>query len=171
MSSLVNELLSFSKAGLRTKDLELRSDPLAELCARVIAREAEGKADITVNVDADLNVLADPDLLARAIGNVLRNAVRYAGDAGPIALTATARGSDVSFAITDSGAGVPPETLHRLFDPFYRPETARTREGGGAGLGLAIVKSCVEACGGTVAVKNAQPHGLEVAMVLRGAAE
>ena len=63
-----------------------------------------------------------------------------------------------------------PETLHRLFDPFYRPETARTREGGGAGLGLAIVKSCVEACGGSVAVKNVEPSGLELTMTLRRAA-
>jgi two-component system sensor histidine kinase CpxA len=170
MSSLVNELLSFSKAGLRAKDLELRPVPLAELCASAIAREAQGKPDITVHVDVALKVLADPDLLARAIGNVLRNAIRYAGDAGPVVLTATARGADVSLAITDSGAGVPFETLHRLFDPFYRPETARTREGGGAGLGLAIVKSCVEACGGVVAVKNAQPCGLEVTMTLRRAA-
>ena len=169
MSTLVNELLSFSKAGLRAKDLELRAVPLAELCDRVILREAQGKPDIAVHVDAALNVLADPDLLARAIGNVLRNAVRYAGDAGPITITATMRGDGVQLAITDRGHGVPPETLHRLFDPFYRPETARTREGGGAGLGLAIVKSCVEACGGSVAVKNAQPCGLEVTMILRSA--
>jgi two-component system sensor histidine kinase CpxA len=94
--------------------------------------------------------------------------VRYAGDAGPIVLGATVRGADVILTITDSGPGVEPETLHRLFDPFYRPETARTREGGGAGLGLAIVKSCIEACGGTVAVKNARP-GLEVTMTLRHA--
>ena len=167
MSTLVNELLSFSKAGLRTKDLELRAVPLAELCAQAIAREAQGKSDITVNVDADVKVLADPDLLARAIGNILRNAVRYAGDAGPITVSAIVRGKNVSLAITDRGPGVAPETLHRLFDPFYRPETARTREGGGAGLGLAIVKSCVEACGGSVAVKNAQPRGLEVTMTLR----
>ncbi len=169
MSSLVNELLSFSKAGLRAKDLELRAVPLAELCGRVITREAQGKTDIAVNADAGLSVLGDPDLLARAIGNVLRNAIRYAGEAGPIVLSATTRGAHVFLAITDSGPGVAPETLHRLFDPFYRPETARTREGGGAGLGLAIVKSCVEACSGSVAVKNALPHGLEVTMTLRRA--
>ena len=169
MSTLVNELLSFSKAGLRAKDLELRKVPLGELCDRVILREAQGKVDIAVNADAGLCVLADPDLLARAIGNVLRNAVRYAGEAGPVVISATTRGTEVLLAITDCGPGVAPGTLHRLFDPFYRPETARTREGGGAGLGLAIVKSCVEACGGSVAVKNAQPRGLEVTMTLRRA--
>ena len=169
MSSLVNELLSFTKAGLRAKDIALNAVPLAALCDRVIAREALEKSGIAVNVDAGVSVLADPDLLARAVANVLRNAVRYAGDAGPIVITATTRGEDVCLAIADHGPGVPPETLHRLFDPFYRPETARTREGGGAGLGLAIVKTCVEACGGSVAVKNAQPRGLEVTMTLRRA--
>ncbi len=171
MSSLVNELLSFTKAGLRTKDIALKPVPLAALCARVIAREALENANLLVNVDAALQVLADPDLLARAIANVLRNAVRYAGDAGPITLAAIVRGDEVSLSITDRGPGVPQEFLHRLFDPFYRPETARTREGGGTGLGLAIVKSCVEACGGSVAVKNAQPTGLDVTMTLRRAAE
>ncbi|MEQ1853299.1 MAG: ATP-binding protein, partial [Chthoniobacteraceae bacterium] len=170
MSSLVNELLSFTKAGLRAKEIELRPVPLGELCSRVIAREAQGRPGLAVNVDPGLKVLAEPDLLARAVANVLRNALRYAGDAGPIDLTASARGADVLLAITDRGPGVPEESLHRLFDPFYRPESARTREGGGTGLGLAIVKSCVEACGGSVAVKNAQPSGLEVTMTLRRAA-
>jgi two-component system sensor histidine kinase CpxA len=56
-----------------------------------------------------------------------------------------------------------------LFDPFFRPEAARTRESGGAGLGLAIVKSCVEACGGTVSVRNVTPHGLQVDLRLQRA--
>ncbi len=167
MSALVNELLSFTKAGLRAKDLALNPVPLAALCARVIAREALENSGIVVQVEAGVSVLADPDLLARALANILRNAVRYAGGAGPITIAASTRGDDICIAISDRGPGVPPEFLHRLFDPFYRPETARTREGGGTGLGLAIVKSCVEACGGSVAVKNAQPCGLEVTMTLR----
>jgi two-component system sensor histidine kinase CpxA len=169
MSSLVNELLSFTKAGLRSKEIELRPVALADVCARVIAREAHDRADLALNVHPGLKVLADPDLLARAIANVLRNAVRYAGNAGTIVVTATSRNGEVILSVADRGPGVPKETLHRLFDPFYRPESARTREGGGTGLGLAIVKSCVEACGGSVEVKNAEPSGLEVTMTLRRA--
>ena len=70
-------------------------------------------------------------------------------------------------SVADHGPGVPPEALARLFDPFFRPETARTRETGGVGLGLAIVKSCVEACGGRVAVRNREPSGLELIFMLR----
>ena len=64
---------------------------------------------------------------------------------------------------------MPPESLARLFDPFYRPDTSRTEETGGTGLGLAIVKSCIEACGGSVAVRNREPHGLQIGIKLRTA--
>ena len=69
--------------------------------------------------------------------------------------------------VSDHGPGVPPEALDQLFDPFFRPETARTRETGGVGLGLAIVKSCVEACGGRVTVRNLEPVGLELTLTLQ----
>ena len=69
--------------------------------------------------------------------------------------------------MVDRGPGVPPEAIGRLFDPFFRPEDARTRETGGTGLGLAIVKSCVEACGGSVSVRNRVPSGLELTFRLK----
>jgi two-component system sensor histidine kinase CpxA len=73
----------------------------------------------------------------------------------------------VELVVTDTGPGVPPESLARLFDAFYRPDAARTREAGGVGLGLAIVKTCVEACGGAVAARNGASCGLEVILALR----
>ena len=167
MSALVNELLSFSKAGVRGREVELRTLPLAELARGVIAREAAGREDLVLEISDQLRVLAEPELLARALGNVIRNAVRYAGEAGAIHVGALARGEEIVVSVTDHGPGVPPESLHRLFDPFFRPEAARTREGGGAGLGLAIVKSAVEACGGSVSVHNVKPHGLQVEMRLQ----
>jgi two-component system sensor histidine kinase CpxA len=154
-----------------------------------VARESRECGGVIVDVPGSLAVMAEPDLLARALGNVIRNALRYASPtsaggegysyrpavqsdgrpAGPITVSARERGDHVSIFVTDSGPGVPEESLHRLFDPFFRPETARTRETGGTGLGLAIVKSCVEACGGSVAVRNAQPQGLQVEFELRRA--
>ena len=86
--------------------------------------------------------------------------------AGPIVVAARGSGAQVIVTVTDSCPGVPEAALHRLFDPFFRPEAARTRETGGAGLGLAIVKSCVEACGGTVTARNVQPTGLQVEFTL-----
>lgn len=169
MSTLVNELLSFSKAGVRGREVELRPVALAELVHEVVARDGGGHEGIAVEIDGQLRVLAEPELLARALGNIVRNAVRYAGDAGPIRIGTVVRGEDLLILVTDNGPGVQPESIHRLFDPFYRPEAARTREGGGAGLGLAIVKSCAEACGGSVNVRNVAPHGLQVELRLKRA--
>ena len=65
----------------------------------------------------------------------------------------------VVITVEDDGPGVPPDALSRLGEPFFRPETARTRETGGVGLGLAIVRSGVAACGGQVQFANRTPHG------------
>jgi two-component system sensor histidine kinase CpxA len=75
-------------------------------------------------------------------------------------------GTEVVVRLADSGPGVPPETVARLFDPFFRLEPDRGRSTGGSGLGLAIVKTCVEGCRGRVAARNLQPHGLEIAFTL-----
>ena len=159
MSALVDDLLVFSKASAGTRAATLQPVLLAQLAAGVISREAGATGSVTSDIPESLAVTADPALLARALANVIRNAVRYAGDAGPIRLSAVERSHEALLSITDCGPGVPGEMLHRLFDPFFRPESARTRETGGTGLGLAIVKSCIEACHGSVAVKNLKPRG------------
>ncbi len=166
MTSLVNELLSFSKASLKQKDVALESVPLADLARRVVEREAAG-AQIEIEMDETHRALASPDLLERALGNVIRNAVRYAGHAGPITVSSAITSADAILTVSDLGPGLPAEALDKIFDPFFRPESSRSRETGGTGLGLAIVKTCVEACQGVVTVRNRQPSGLLVEMRLR----
>jgi two-component system sensor histidine kinase CpxA len=107
--------------------------------------------------------------LSRALSNLIRNAVRYAGHAGPIEISAERLADGIAIRVSDSGPGVPPSELSRIFDPFYRVEASRSRETGGAGLGLAIVKTCVEACRGTVQARNRNPTGLEVTLRLPSA--
>ena len=159
MSGLVNELLSFSKAGLRSKDLQLSRVPLCSLVEKVLAREGVEPGEVRVDVSAEEEVWADPELLARALGNLVRNACRYAGAAGPIQIGTRREGPQTVLAVADEGPGVPPDTLPRLGEPFFRPDAARTREQGGTGLGLAIVKTCVEACQGTLVLRNRDPRG------------
>ncbi len=159
MSALVNELLAFTKAGLRPRDAALAPVELGPLAERVLARE--DPAQRVQLVSAPLTASADAELLARAAGNLVRNALRYAADAGTVTLALRADGDEVLLVVSDEGPGVPPEALARLGEPFYRPEAARARETGGAGLGLAIVKSCVQACGGRVVFRNRTPHGFE----------
>jgi two-component system sensor histidine kinase CpxA len=167
MSNLVNELLSFSKASLHNKSLQLLRVPLAELARRVAAREGGGGERVQVRIADELAALAEPDLLARALANLVRNALRYAGDGGPILITAEAADPGVAISVSDSGPGVPEEALQQIFDPFYRLEASRSRETGGVGLGLAIVKTCVEACQGSVTAANRQPSGLQVTLRLK----
>jgi two-component system sensor histidine kinase CpxA len=168
MSGLIGELLQFSKAG-SPREIALQTVSLASLVARVVAREAAG---VTVKCDIPdtLTVQTEPALLSRALGNVLRNAIRYAGGAGPIIVSAAPEQGGIALVVADSGRGVPSESLPRLFDAFYRPDPARERESGGTGLGLAIVKTCVEACGGRVAARNRLSSGLEVVFALPGPA-
>lgn len=166
MSQLINELLSLSKAGLKPADIKTVPVNLIEVVRRVTAREVGETVQFTIDVPEGLKVLAEPDLLARALGNVLRNAIRYAADAGPVTLTARAENELVRISVADCGPGVPPESLSRLFDPFYRVDSSRTRQTGGAGLGLTIVQSCMEACGGQVTAQNRAEGGLEVSLYL-----
>jgi two-component system sensor histidine kinase CpxA len=167
MSQLVAELLAFAKAGMKEQEVRLSAVLVKPVCEAVVAREAQGR-DVTVDVDPALSVLAQPQLLARAVANLVRNALRYAGHAGPVVVSARAVGDEAAISVRDRGPGVPPEALARLFEPFFRIEVDRDRATGGAGLGLAIVKTCVDACQGTLDARNLSP-GFEVEIRLRRA--
>lgn len=170
MSELVNELLMFSKAGMQPASAPAKRVDLAPVIERAVSHQAPGAGTIQVMpVAQGVAALAHEPYLLRAISNLLRNALRYAGEAGPIVVEARRVDGRVLVTVTDCGPGLPPESLDAVFEPFYRPESARSRDTGGAGLGLAIVKSCVEACGGTVVCRNRKPSGLEVAISLPAA--
>ena len=161
ISALVHELLAFSKTSLAARGANLEPVVLTEAVHAAVQREG---ADAQISIAADLRVLATPALISRAIGNILRNAVRYAP--GSIRIVAERADSEVALTISDDGPGIPADALPRIFDPFFRPNTSRTSDTGGTGLGLAIVKSCVEACGGSVTARNRSPSGLEVSIKL-----
>jgi two-component system sensor histidine kinase CpxA len=122
-----------------------------------------------LHVSEQIEVTADPLLLSRAFSNVLRNSVRYAGDSGPITISAVEHINQFSILISDCGPGVPEEALKRLAEPFFRPEASRSRSSGGVGLGLAIVKSCIEACDGALYFRNRAHGGFEVEIRLNRA--
>jgi two-component system, OmpR family, sensor histidine kinase CpxA len=167
MSGLVNELLSFSKAslgaGAKIQPTELHA--VAEKAIRREARDNEARNEVS----PDLVAMADSELLVRAVSNLVRNAVRYAGDAGPISVSAERIGEEIELRVSDEGPGVPETELPKLFDPFYRVDTSRARETGGVGLGLAIVKTCVESSRGTITCRNRTPRGFEAVIRLPAA--
>jgi two-component system sensor histidine kinase CpxA len=171
MSNLVNELLSFTKASLGGAAVKLQTVAVHALLEKAIARESAlgGGTEIKLNVAEDLRATADPDLLLRAFGNILRNAINYAGQAGPITIIAAGGAEFVEVTIEDCGPGIPNAAIAQVFDPFYRVDVSRARETGGVGLGLSIVKTCVESCGGTVRCENRAEGGLRVVTKLAAA--
>lgn len=100
---------------------------------------------------------ADEQRLAQVFGNLLDNALLHTPLGGPVELTCARNGDSVIVTVADDGEGIAAEHLPMIFERFYRADTARDREHGGAGLGLAIAKALVEAHGGTISVTSAGP--------------
>jgi signal transduction histidine kinase len=101
-------------------------------------------------------VLADYERILRVFSNLIVNAVKFSGASGEVRVTATRGQGTVRFSVIDSGPGIPPESLERIFDRFWQADSADRR---GAGLGLAIVKAIVTAHGGTIGVSSTVGHG------------
>lgn len=169
MTGLTDELLAFAKAELSAGSIKLEPVNVFDGVQRAVRAEARDGAGVEVDVAPNLAIAADPEFLFRSVSNLLRNAVRYAGGEGPIAISAERRGPLVRITVADSGPGIPEHAVDKVFTPFFRLDESRNRKTGGTGLGLAIVRSCVEACHGSVEARNRKPHGLEVVMTFPAA--
>ena len=170
LSSLVAGLLDvtraegdFSERNLRVVQLDALMHELADSCEI----EAEAKrCRFHRQLNQRIELQADPELLRRAIGNVLSNAVRYAPADSVIDVEAMAvEGKSARISVRDRGPGVPADTLRRIFTPFYRVDAARDTETGGVGLGLAIAQRAVLLHHGQVSAENAGP-GLRLTIIL-----
>jgi signal transduction histidine kinase len=112
----------------------------------------------------EAQVRADPDRLAVAIDALVENAVKFSGPKDAIELSARRRGGQVAICVTDSGRGIAPEDLERVFERFTRSRLSRGRDG--FGLGLAIVRAIVQAHGGSVRVRSKPGEGTTFELVL-----
>jgi len=106
-------------------------------------------------------VLGNPELLRRAVENVVRNAVRYSPERTAVEVELGEDENDARITVRDFGPGVPEQAMERIFDPFFRVEEARNTNGGGSGLGLSIAKRAVCVHRGKIVAENATP-GLRV---------
>ncbi|MEL6978244.1 MAG: HAMP domain-containing sensor histidine kinase [Pseudomonadota bacterium] len=140
----------------------------AELGEPVVLRRAARDADPAAGAAPAAIVDAAAPELARALNNLVDNALRYAGEA-TLRLDAAAPES-IAIEVLDRGPGVPEAFLERMTDPFARLEASRSRDTGGAGLGLAIAKALVERVGGTVSLANRDGGGFRARMILPRAA-
>lgn len=111
-------------------------------------------------------VLADPDMLSRAFANLCDNALRHTPSGGSVTIDATPENDQLLISVTDTGEGIPSQALPRVFERFYRVDSARQCSTGGSGLGLAIVRAIVEAHGGTIHAENAPGGGAKIVFTL-----
>ncbi len=108
-----------------------------------------------IGASRTLRARADADHLTQVLANLLQNAARYTPQGGRVTVSAEPRASDVLVMVSNTGDGIPPDDLPRVFERFYRVEKSRDRARGGAGIGLAIVKRLVELGGGRVGAESA----------------
>ena len=112
-------------------------------------------------------VMLRPRALRRCLDNLVTNAVRYGG--GKVTVTLEDKGAEVVIRVRDAGPGIPEAELEKVFEPYYRLESARSREGGGTGLGLSIARNIAELHGGNLLLRNHPDGGLEAILTLRPA--
>lgn len=158
---LAEDLSAVSRADEQRLDLRRGPvDPGALVAAAVQAAQptfaAKGVA-LQANIDQRLpSVAADADRIGEVLANLLGNALLHTPSGGLVEVTARGRGDELELAIADTGEGIPPELLERVFERFFRVDPARTRDGGtGSGIGLTITRAIVDAHGGRVWAESA----------------
>jgi two-component system phosphate regulon sensor histidine kinase PhoR len=170
MERLVKDLLRLARLDARQEPLEVAPCDLQQLFHSVVADLApsiEGKSQhVSVDVaPAACSVAADPAKLHDVVRNLVENAVNYSPEAAEIHLSARRQDGTITIEVADSGPGIPPEDITRVFERFYRVDKSRSRPGG-TGLGLAIVKHLVELHRGEATAMNRPEGGAVFTVVL-----
>lgn len=158
LEDLINEFFEITRFNLTNITLEYSSVNLTRLLEQ-LAYEFKpmlsGK-DLVCMLDAapDIMIKCDVDKMQRVFDNLLRNAVNYSFEKGEITIRVTQEGRNVHIVFSNQGNTIPPDRLERIFEQFYRLDSARSSRSGGAGLGLAIAKKIVESHGGRITARS-----------------
>jgi len=160
MVSLIDDLLDLAKIEAGRFALRTQAEPVDAMLEDALAlqrplAEAKGLA-LRFEVEPDLRVLADRERLFRVLSNLVGNAIKFTPAGGRVLVRAGASGGDALFAVTDTGPGVAPEDIPRLFDRYWQAPKKRSE---GSGLGLYIAKGIVEAHGGRIWAERADEGG------------
>ena len=173
LSNLIDDLLALARSDERGGAHPQQPVQLADLVTEVVSGYRDARVPVSaIGTLPRLTVLGDPNGLRRVLVNLVDNAVRYAGSRVAVGLASRPPAgigfADAVLTVADDGPGIPASKRERVFDRFYRLDTARSRAEGGTGLGLAIVKDIVTAHGGTVRLLDNQPGLLaEVSLPIR----
>ena len=167
LDKMIADVLQVSRLEANSQPLSLQAQSLQVIVDHVI-NDAQFEAKqhnktLHIQGDAEVNIECDEMLIASALENILRNAIKYAQHT----ISITLKHSDIiTIQICDDGPGVPAAQLDKLCEPFFRQSDARDRVSGGTGLGLAIAKNAVIAHGGNLALSNKDAGGLCVEVSL-----
>jgi two-component system phosphate regulon sensor histidine kinase PhoR len=164
LNNLINDLLSLSEIEQAKGTLKSHHEDIGEIlkdCLEVFSPAIKNKKH-TVKWEWPDNVPSVPmdrKSFAKAVGNILDNAIRYTEKNGEIIIRGKVEKNGINIYIEDSGIGVPAEDIDRIFERFYRVDKARSIKLGGTGLGLSIAKHIIEAHGGQISVESTQGKG------------
>jgi len=167
MQRIVDELLDLSR--IESGHWKPRPQPIAigEVTAEIFGRVTPVAQQKGITLETEFatgaeTIYADRTALEQILLNLVENALRYTGEGGRITIRTVRQGNGVSLTVTDTGSGISPEHLPRIFERFYRADSGRSREAGGTGLGLAIVRHLIEAHGGTVNAESVLGAGTTI---------
>jgi two-component system CheB/CheR fusion protein len=159
LTRMVNDLLDTSRITRGTFQLQrerVRPAELIERAVDTVRHLAEAKEHhLHLTVAPNLPQLqADPARLEQVINNLLTNAVKFTPQGGRVEVSVVAEGGDLVVTVRDTGIGIAPDFLTRVFDPFVQVDTSLVRGRGGLGIGLTLVKAIVELHGGSVEARS-----------------
>jgi signal transduction histidine kinase len=160
MGRLVTNLLLLAR-GDEARTIDRRLVEL-DVVLLEVARQAHGLSPtvrITIGHEDQAQVQGDADLIKQVLLNLVDNAITHTPPGGQVELSLTVMDGEARLAVRDSGPGIAPEEVERIFERFYRLDRARARRTGGAGLGLAIARWIVEAHGGRIGVETKLGQG------------
>lgn len=164
LTNLINDILSLSR--LEGHDADLWMQPvdivaIAEKLRMLLEGHAKGKGiSISFSTSGHIpKVPGNQGQLEQMLLNLLDNAIKYTPKGGNVTVKVTAEEGRVEVVITDTGIGIPPKDISRIFERFYRVDEARSRDQGGTGLGLAIVKHVVQLHGGEITAESKPGKG------------
>lgn len=158
LSNMVDSLLKLTNLEQVSRTDRIELQELLCQAADDLSPMASGK-DSSIVVYADSGTITGSgELLRRALFNLVENAVKYGPEGGQVQICGKLDGANVRITVSDQGSGIPSDLRERIFEPFFRVDTARSREIGGTGLGLALVRAIAEIHGGSVWVEK-DPSG------------
>lgn len=164
LSRLTESLLVLTATDAGHLDLETSNVDLRELCTEIVSAYGDialmQEKTLALDECGDATVRGDRDKLRQLLAILLDNALKYTGEGDAVRLSVASQGSEAVVTVKDTGIGIDEGDLERVFDRFYRADTARSRETGGSGLGLPIAKGIAEAHGGTIRLENVEPRGI-----------